>query len=264
MLAKAKLVEVKWAPKSKGPPEAEAVPGGKEVTVQFNPQTLKLNFANEDNSGGQSPPKQSTGSGTSKMSVELLFDTSADGSDVRKNTEKVAYFIMAPRGSDDKPVQPGLSFEWGSFIFRGVVKSMDETLDYFSEEGVPLRATISLSVARPNIEFIEAAGGQGAGNNATGATAPLEAARPNDNLQSLAARNGNSGDWKAIASANNIDDPLRLQAGALIDVNAKVSLKVGVGLSANAGASAGAAGSAGLSAPRATVGASVNLSLRSR
>src|SRR5437588_372207 len=132
MLAKAKLVEVKWVASSNGPPDAQEVPGGQEVTVQFNPQTLKLAFANEDNGGAQSPPKQSTGSGTSKMSVELVFDTSAEGSDVRKNTEKVAFFIMAPRDKSNKPVQPGLSFEWGSFIFRGVVKSMDETLDYFS------------------------------------------------------------------------------------------------------------------------------------
>ena len=43
----------------------------------------------------------------------------------------------------------GCRFEWGSFIFQGVVDSMDETLDYFSEEGVPLRATVSLEdVAR--------------------------------------------------------------------------------------------------------------------
>jgi hypothetical protein len=233
MLAKAKLVEVKWT--GDNPPQAEEVSGGKNVTVQFNPQSLKLTFANEDNSGAQAPPKQSTGSGTSTMAVELLFDTTATGGDVRKHTEEVAYFIMAPL-KNNKRIQPGLSFEWGSFIFRGIVKSMDETLDYFSDEGVPLRATISLSVRRPNIEFIEAPGNRGQGNAATGATAPLEAARANDNVQSVAARNGNSSDWKGIAAANNIDDPLRLAAGALIDVNAKINLKTSINLSAGGAA----------------------------
>jgi contractile injection system tube protein len=218
MLEKAKLVEVRWRGNR---PEAEKVPGGKEVPVQFNPQTLKLTFANEDNSGAGSPPRQSTGSGTSKLAVELLFDTTADGSDVRVNTKKIAYFLMAAPGK----AQPGLSFEWGSLIFRGVVKSIDETLDYFSEEGVPLRATIALNVARPKIEFIEPRPGNGqrpAGGPApaTGATTPLEPARSDDNMQSLAARNGNSGDWKSIASANNIDDPLRLPPGSLINMNA--------------------------------------------
>lgn len=217
MLAKAKLVEVRWT--GDNPPEAEPVSGGKEVTVQFNPESLKLAFANEDNAGSQSP-RQSTGSGTSKLTVELLFDTTAAGTDVRRHTEDVAFFIKAPPDRNNRPVQPGLSFEWGSFIFRGVVKSMDETLDYFSEEGVPLRATLSLSVARPSIEFIPAPGAAGAGPG-TGATAPLEPARTNDNMQSVAARNGNSGDWKSMAAANNIDDPLRLPPGSLIDPNAR-------------------------------------------
>jgi hypothetical protein len=242
MLAKAKLVEIKWV--GDKPPEAEKVPGGKEVEAQFNPQTLKLSFSNENRSAGQ-PAGASTqyvGSGTSKMSVELLFDSTADGSDVRKNTENIAYFIQAKpdqNNGDNKRVPPGISFEWGSFIFRGVVNSIDETLDYFSEEGVPLRATISLSISRPEIEFIDArlANGGGANGRATGATTPLESARTGDNLQSIAARNGISADWKAIASANNIDDPLRLSAGALIDVRAGVNAKVGVGASVSVDAS---------------------------
>ena len=232
MLAKAKLVEVRW---TGDPLQAETVPGH-DVLVQFNPQTMRLNFANEDNSGSQSPPRQTTGSGTSKLAVELIFDTTTDGSDVRKNTEKIAYFVKAKPGDNDRPAQPGVSFEWGSFIFRGVIKSIDETLDYFSDEGVPLRATISLSIARPNIEFIQAPNrarppGQ---SPATGATAPLEPARANDNLQRLAARNGNSRDWKAIAAGNNIDDPLRLAAGALINMNAKLNLKAGLNVTASA------------------------------
>ena len=218
MLEKAKLVEVRWRGSR---PDAEKVPGGKEITVQFNPQTLKLTFANEDNSSSGSPPRQSTGSGTSKLAVELFFDTTADGSDVRANTKNVAYFLMAAPGK----AQPGLSFEWGSLIFRGVVKSIDETLDYFSAEGVPLRATLALNIARPKIEFVEPRPGNGqqpgAGQApATGATTPLEPARSADNVQGLAARNGNSSQWKSIASANNIDDPLRLPPGSLIDMNA--------------------------------------------
>jgi hypothetical protein len=228
VLAKAKLVEVRW---TGDPPQSEVVPGGKEVLVQFNPESLKLNFANEDNSRGQSSPGQTTGSGTSKLAVELVFDTTTTGTDVRRNTEDIAYFIKAPPDRNNRPVQPGMGFEWGSFIFRGVVKSMDETLDYFSEEGVPLRANISLSVAQPNIEFIPAraggAGGAPGAGQGSGATTPLEAAGANDNVQKLAARNGKSSDWKAIASANKIDDPLRLRAGALINVTAKADLKIG-------------------------------------
>ena len=264
-LAKAQLVEIKWDAKQQ---QAEKVDGGKTVTAQFNPATLKLTFANE-NKGGDQPggsSKQFVGSGSSKMSVELLFDTTADGSDVRKKTEQVAYFIQAKPQQDDpkkKRVPPGLSFEWGSFIFRGIVDSMEETIDYFSEEGVPLRATITFAMSRQEIEFLFGKPGQasGAGGSAPGAaptagTQPLQAARPGDSMQSMTGRLGLSADWKGIASANNIDDPLRLSAGALINVNASVKVEAGVSLSASlaagggavgANASAGGSASAGLS-----------------
>jgi hypothetical protein len=40
-LKKARLVEIKWDANQK---QAEKVDGGKEVTVQFNPTSLKVNF----------------------------------------------------------------------------------------------------------------------------------------------------------------------------------------------------------------------------
>ena len=79
-MQKARLVEIKDFAKSG---QAETVQGGKSVEVQFNPQTLKLSFAN-NNKGGDQPGggsgKQFVGSGTSNMSVELVFDTTDAGS----------------------------------------------------------------------------------------------------------------------------------------------------------------------------------------
>jgi hypothetical protein len=241
MLAKAKLVEIKWDARQQ---QAEKVSGGNDVEVQFNPQTLKLSYANE-NRGGDQPggsAKQFVGSGTSKLSIELLFDTTEDGSDVRKKTERVAYFIQAKKqaSQSNKRVPPGISFEWGSFIFRGIVDSMQESLDYFSEEGVPLRAIVSLSLSRQDIEFLfgeptRASAGAPGPASGTAGTTPNEPARPGDSVQRLAGRNGKSSDWKAIAAANGIDDPLRLSAGALLNLN----VSAGAGFAAGAGVSAG-------------------------
>lgn len=224
MLAKAKLVEIKWDAEQK---TAEPVDDGKVVETQFNPATLKLTFANQ-NRGGDQPggsSKQFVGSGTSKLMVELLFDTSETGGDVRKQTEKVAFFITAkpdPNKSNNTRVPPGVRFEWGSFIFQGVVDSLEETLDYFSEEGLPLRASLTLNIARQAIEFVFGQAGQPSGAGAPGAvpgTKPLQPARAGDSIQSLAGRNGRGGDWQAIAAANGIEDPLRLSPGALVDTN---------------------------------------------
>jgi hypothetical protein len=257
---KAQLKHIKWEDKQSSYKDGDPT---RTVPVQFNPQTLKVSFAN-NNTGGKQPGGSSVqyvGSGTTKLSVELLFDTTADGSDVRKLTQRVAFFILpdpdSAGGSNTNRTPPGIQFEWGSFIFRGVVDSMDETLDYFSEEGLPLRANISLSISRQELEFLsldkEAGGGAGV---------PLETANFRDSIQGLAGRNGKSGDWKCIAAANNIDDPLRLSAGALINVNACASVSVGASVSAQGGASASAlakaSAGAGVSARDAAASASAN------
>jgi hypothetical protein len=245
MVKKAELRHIKW----KGNHETYE-PGDEEntVTAHFNPETLKVTFENKS-AGGEQPggsSKQRTGNMTTKLSIELLFDTTDTGSDVREFTKKVAFYIQpnkeAGKGSDSNRVPPGVLFAWGSFLFPGVVDSMDETLDYFSEEGMPLRATISLGITR---QFIEVSFDENAGGGA-GAPLSLEQAQFKDTVQAVAARNGKPGDWKNIAAANNIDDPLRLSAGALINVNVGVGISAGAGLSASAGFSAGA--SAGFSA----------------
>src|SRR5688572_1289837 len=73
--------------------------------VQFNPETLKVSFANQiatpSGAGDQSgtPARQFVGAGTTKLALQLWFDVSAplpEGEeqvdDVRKLTQKVAFF----------------------------------------------------------------------------------------------------------------------------------------------------------------------------
>ncbi|MCB8983624.1 MAG: LysM peptidoglycan-binding domain-containing protein [Ardenticatenaceae bacterium] len=197
-----------------------------KVEVHFNPQTLKLKFANQ-NTGGDQPngaSAQNVGNLTSDLTVELLFDTTETGSDVRELTKKVAYFIMPKEEGNRTP--PRTRFQWGSLVFEGIADALEETLDYFSAEGVPMRATLSLTLKSDNIVFlIDKLKGNGRSPSAptpgTGITTPLQSARPGDSITSLAGRAGLSANWKAIAAANNIDDPLRLQAGALVNLKAK-------------------------------------------
>ena len=230
-ITKAELVEIKqFSSSSDALSQAEKE---NRVEVQFNPQSLKLSLSNQ-NVGGDQPggsSKQFVGSGSSKLSMELVFDTSATGADVRADTQKVAYFVMAQEQEkkDDKRKPPNVRFQWGSFIFEGVVESMDETLEYFSEEGVPLRATVSLSLSRDNIVILRGNARSGGAGTNTGATSPLDAARPGDSIASMAARIGASADWKGIANANGIDDPLRLEAGARVNLNVKASASVKFG-----------------------------------
>jgi len=247
-LKKAVLYEVKWPKGSQGVPQK--VPGA-DVTVQFNPQTLKLTYANENKSAGQpaGSASQYVGYGTTKLAVELLFDTSQTETDVRYWSAKVGYFLGAKDqpNQNNKKVPPGICFEWGTFSFAGVVDSMQETLDYFSESGKPLRATIALGISRLDIVFPKNLPKPGAATPAgQPGTTKLTPTPKGKSVPQLAGDNGNSANWKSVAAANNIDDPLHLPAGALLDLDAGAS--VGVGASVGAGAAAAASADVGFSA----------------
>jgi len=205
---------------------------GDEIPVQFNPQTLKLNFSNQQAGNGQpgGSATQFTGLGVTKLSLELFFDVTAPApivqteADVRKLTMKVARFIMPTaangNGENTGPTPPTVRFSWGSFLFDGVMESMDETLEFFSKDGIPLRATVSISLTKKNLAYdFDKSKSPAAPGAAAAGTQPNEPARKGDSVQQMAARNGNQGDWKEIARANDIENPRGLAPGTLVNMN---------------------------------------------
>src|SRR5262249_18264035 len=129
-------------------------------------------------------------------------------------------------GTADRPSPPGVRFSWGTFSFDGLMDSLDETLDYFSPDGRPLRATLNVGMSG-QLEIVPPAGGGCAGNATAGPTAgtrPLSAAPAGASMPGLAL--GVGLDWQGVAAANGIDNPRVLQPGTLIDLNlsAKASL----------------------------------------
>jgi len=235
------------------------------VDVQFNPQSLRINHRTTgtpatnmrtEQSEKTSAPAQQTGN-TSSLTVELLFDTTTSGNDVRKITLKIADHMIRPdvkaQGSNQSaPESPIVRFSWGTFLFIGTIQSMDETLDFFSEAGVPLRATVNLSMNEVSadrgdpgaftsggaIGFSASAGfsaGASAGFSAGASlnagiavgTTPLTLSQSGDTLQGLAGRAGVDASWKAIATANNIDNPRLMDPGTVLNLNARASASGG-------------------------------------
>ncbi|MGV9386408.1 CIS tube protein [Nonomuraea sp. NPDC003707] len=229
-LAKARLIELDAAFK-------KPAPGGTRVEVQFNPETLKVTYTNkqgEQKSAGDqrgNSPRQVIGAGASKLALQLWFDVNAPGAggarDVRELTQQVSYFMRPKspsgrgggKGRRDQPKPPGVRLSWGTFTFDGMMDSLEETLDYFSADGRPLRATLSLGLSG-QLEIVPPLGGGAvpeASAGPTPGTRPLVQAAQGTSLQSLAA--GASGDWQAIAAANGIENPRLLTAGLLIDLD---------------------------------------------
>jgi phage tail-like protein len=135
----------------------------RNVVVQFNPETLRVSHANQivapQGGGGQADRRaeQFVGAGVSRLEARLWFDvTSSAGAsddDVRRLTQRVAYFITPTRTDEDPPryVPRAVRFLWGSFQFDGVMESLEETLELFSADGKPLRASVDIVISRQEI-----------------------------------------------------------------------------------------------------------------
>lgn len=231
-LEKAKLTAIWPTP---GNPANARGPNGEEhaVEVQFNPASLKQTLANQNANSGQAAGGESqfAGRGSTKLSFELTFDAtrSSGDPDVRLLTDKIAYFMrplkgapQAENGSTTPPlVPPGCEFHWGTFVFRGTMDSFEETLDLFSEDGVPLRATVNVGLTKQDLVFERGNGAEAGGLLGTApGSSPLTLARAGDSLQQMASRAG-VGDWKAVAQANGIENPRQIPAGTAINLNAR-------------------------------------------
>ena len=206
----------------------------KNVKVQFNPETLKVSFANQiatpSGAGDQkgTPARQFVGAGTTKLTLQLWFDVTApmpegqtQEGDVRKLTQKVAYFIT-PIQEGNKFVPPAVRFLWGSFQFDGLMESLEESLEFFSSDGRPLRASMALNLTQQKITEFTFRPVAGAGAPTTPGTRPLTQAPAGSTVQGLAASQGKGDNWQAIAAANNIENPRLLQPGQLIDMNVRL------------------------------------------
>ena len=104
-------------------------------------------------------------------------------------------------------VPPVVRFEWGTFLFSGLIESYRETLDFFSSEGVPLRAQVSLSMTHQTraSEPTPAAGSRRTPRSSTPAV--LERCTPQgvDGAAGLGQRFGGGGGGplaRGIATAN--------------------------------------------------------------
>jgi hypothetical protein len=190
------------------------------VTVQFNPETLKVSYANQiaqPEGGGDKRGAQAqlfVGSGTTKMTCQLWFDVSAPQSaqktphatvdDVRALTNRVSFFIT-PTEENKKFVPPAVRFLWGSFQFDGVMEAVEESLEFFSPEGKPLRASVSITLTQQKIMVFPPVPPGGAPATGTKPTTPVPSGK---SVQQVAGPN-----WQSTAARNGIENPRRPPPG---------------------------------------------------
>jgi hypothetical protein len=113
------------------------------------------------------------------------------------------------------------------------MESFRETIDFFSAEGVPLRAVVSIGLARQDQVLTKDQEGKTKSVNGT-----LIPTGSNGSPQKISDLGGNSSAARQLASDNNLDS-LRFTGGASLQVNAGVQLNAAAGFSVGASAGGG-------------------------
>ncbi len=191
------------------------------LACEFNPSSVKLSKSATwstppARNAKDHPRPQFVGTGPQTMSISLLFnafdrDGSAAAMPVAVAVQKLLDWTQPTERSQEahQPAPPTLEFRWGAVTMTGFLKSV--SIDYllFDTNGIPLRATADVQLqALPQTT---------PGTNPTsGGISGRRSAQTTqgDSLASIAQREyGDAGLWRAIAIANDIDDPGRVPPG---------------------------------------------------
>jgi nucleoid-associated protein YgaU len=223
-------LEVRDPPTAKGSLNPGPVRG--RVDFQFNPKELSLTKSAKWKRDAQKGAKKSgvpefTGSDASKLTLEMFFDATADmGDSVVKAVEKLfECCVPTPESLQRKPASPPwVIFRWGGLTgFPGFVSNVTAKYTLFTPSGTPVRAVCTAT--------IEEISGEQGGQNPTSGTRTAQDTHvlvAGDTLPSVAySRYGDPNLWRAIAEANDIDDPLRLTAGDTLLVPALAEVLAG-------------------------------------
>jgi hypothetical protein len=250
-LQKAQLVPVD--------PNSKQAQMDRAITVHFNPESLKLSYtvtvkADTASKNSSSQAAQQSSSSSAKLAIDLVFDTTdlfedqQDDADVVKQiTSKIVAAFVAPPEPDGAaqgkpiPANPCL-FLWGTFQFVGLVDSYNETLEFFSASGVPLRAAVSLSLTENRYKVTNIP------QRVPGTAQPLP--QGSQIGPALSAAGMDPTDWRGTALANGMETP-RFSASASVNVSLGASLSATAGAAGGTGFSVGASASLGTGIPGA-------------
>ncbi len=220
------------------------------TATYYNPPdlTLEKRVESPSTSGNQrdTPARQAPRLKTEKITLELFFDTTDSGTGagaVSVTTHTDAFYALVkinpathappfcllvwgsqfpgsdlPEGPPAAQPSPGNAVGTGSqrrYGFVCLVESVRQHFTLFSTAGLPLRATLTLTLA----EYKPPDEDSAASNQHSPDRTHAHVLQRGEALWQLASRYyGKAGEWRAIANHNAIDDPRRLVPGALVTV----------------------------------------------
>jgi nucleoid-associated protein YgaU len=196
----------------------------KRFEFMFNPKEISITKAVEWKAKASKKPTMPEYAGTkpATITVEMFLDASEGGDVTTKINKLLDKMEPHAKTKKDKPSPPFCSFGWGvtTYIANAVVKTVVVKYTRFKPDGTPIRAvaTVTLEELRPGTQK----------TNPTSGSPDAEVeriVRPGDTLQSIAWEElGAASLWRAVAQANGVDDPFRLQLGSSIIIPSLAAL----------------------------------------
>ena len=195
------------------------IDGGDSIECAFNPQSYTIAKSNvwtyKPTQGKDLPDPEFGGGLPMTYRLSLLLDTSLDGPDksVKDDANKL---MQAMHGNGSAP--KFVTFSWGSVkLPKAAPMSISIQYAMFHPNGEPIRAFVDLELmqAEPTSPVGQAQ------NPTTRGTAGLRShiVQGSDSLQSIAYETyQDATNWRPIAEANDIDDPLRIKRGTALTI----------------------------------------------
>ncbi len=187
-----------------------------ELSVLFNPKEYtiekKTPWTEMNVFGMDSPPVQFTMGERKRLSMELIFDTSEEKTDVREYTDKMDA-LMLVNAQEHRP--PILRFAWGNLSFECVLEDLVQRFTLFMNDGTPLRAILKVIFK----EYSTAAAQLSNTRRESADHTKRMVIREGESISSIAAREYHDpAKWRVIAEANRIDDPENIRPGTIVEL----------------------------------------------
>jgi hypothetical protein len=193
------------------------------MAVQYNPTQYSIaksaQIAEIGIPGLDEPIQQYIRGQAEKLTVELLFDTAAQGmgpgaTDVQTLTAPLHELV---RVQPETHAPPRLRLTWGhsGLTFPAICESIDQKFTLFSPEGIPLRATLAMAFRRYVSLEDQIAGGKLESADQT----KLHVVTSGESLSQIAGNElGDPAQWRALAGANPGVDILEPAPGTQLTI----------------------------------------------
>lgn len=207
--------------------------GSETFVCQFNPDEYNISstgkFSSVERPGEDSPIIQFIGGSCSKLDLKLYFDTSSyyeiksglfakpkkqASSDVSNYTKRLLELVRI-EGKLHTP--PLVTFSWGGLNFKGYVQNVNVHYTMFEKGGMPVRAEVNFNIISADVREIDRRLKPKESPDRTKCIVMTSAT----NLWDLAEREyGDAAQWREIAEANQIMNPLNIPVGTQLKVPA--------------------------------------------